>query len=291
MKVLLIGAGGQLASDLVRVLQGHEVIPLRHAELELTDRGQVEAALAAHQPNVVINTAAYHRVDDCEEQLERSFAVNAVGVGYLARACAEREAALLHLSTDYVFDGDKGSPYQETDTPRPRTVYGTSKLAGELLVQQRCRRHFVVRTSGLYGVAGASGKGGNFVNLMLRLADEGKPIRVVADQITTPTATADLAAKLAWLITTEEYGTYHVTNGGSCSWFEFAAAIFELAGLRPDLSPTTTAAFAAKARRPAYSVLAHGHLQQLGADDLRPWRHALADYLRSIGRLAAPPAK
>src|SRR5262249_46674493 len=218
MKILLIGEGGQLASDLVPALAGHEVAGLRHAAFEVTDRAQVEAALAEHRPDAVINTSAFHRVDDCEEQLEKSFAVNAIGVGYLAQACAAQGAKLVHLSTDYVFTGDQGTPYREDDPTRPQTVYGASKVAGETLVRQRCLRHFIVRTSGLYGVAGASGKGGNFVNLMLRLADEGKPIKVVADQVTTPTATADLAATIARLVTTEAYGTYHVTNSGQCSW-------------------------------------------------------------------------
>jgi dTDP-4-dehydrorhamnose reductase len=287
VKILLLGAGGQLASDLVPALAGHDVVELRHAAFEIIDRSQVEAAVADHRPDAVINTSAFHRVDDCEEQLEKSFAVNAAGVGHLARACAERGATLVHLSTDYVFAGDKGTPYLEDDPTHPQTVYGASKVAGETLVRQRCPRHFIVRTSGLYGVAGASGKGGNFVNLMLRLADEGKPIKVVADQVTTPTATADLARTIARLLSTEAYGTYHVTNGGQCSWFEFASAIFAGAGLEPDLTPTTTAAFGAKARRPAYSVLGHGHLQAQGLDDLRPWSVALRAYLSAIGRLRA----
>jgi dTDP-4-dehydrorhamnose reductase len=286
MKVLLIGAGGQLASDLVRALDTSEVVSLRHAEFDVTDARQVDGALNGYQPHVVINTAAFHRVDDCEVQVERSFAVNAVAVGELAQACNVQGAALVHISTDYVFDGDASTPYNESDPVRPQTVYGASKAAGEWLVRQRCPRHFIVRTSGLYGRAGASGKGGNFVNLMLRLADDGKPIRVVADQVTTPTATKDLASKIAWLSTTDAYGTYHVTNAGSCSWFDFAREIFRLSGQQPELSPTTTAAFGARAKRPAYSVLAHGGLAALGSDDLQSWPDALANYLRDIGRLA-----
>jgi dTDP-4-dehydrorhamnose reductase len=288
VRVLLIGAGGQLGSDLVRALSGHEVVGLTHADVEVTRSEQVEAAIAVHRPRVVINTAAFHRVDDCEEQIERAFAVNTVAVGYLARACAAHDATLVHLSTDYVFDGAKTTPYQETDPPRPQTAYGASKAAGEWLIGQHCRRSFVVRTSGLYGVAGARGKGGNFVNLMLRLATEGKPIRVVADQVLSPTATHDLAAKIAWLMGTDAFGLYHVTSAGQCSWYEFAARIFELAGIQPDLTPTTTAEFGAKARRPAYSVLGHGALQALGADDLRAWPEALTAYLKAIGRIPNP---
>lgn len=286
MKILLIGAGGQLASDLVPALAEHEVVARRHAELEVTDADQVGAVLDLVRPDAVINTSAFHRVDDCEDQATRSFAVNTVAVGELARACAQRGATLLHLSTDYVFDGEASAPYLEDDPVRPQTVYGASKAAGEWLIRQRCPRHFIIRASGLYGVAGASGKGGNFVNLMLRLADEGKPIRVVADQVTTPTSTTDLARKIAELLTTDAYGTYHVTNAGQCSWFEFAKAIFELADRHPSLTPTTTSEFGAKARRPAYSVLGHGALAALGADDLRPWPEALADYLSRIRRLA-----
>jgi dTDP-4-dehydrorhamnose reductase len=286
MKILILGAGGQLASDLVPALSGHDVVEMPHAALDVTDSPHVAAALADYRPDVVVNTTAFHRVDDCEEQIGRAFAVNTVAVGTLARMCSAISCALVHLSTDYVFAGDQTVPYPEAESPNPQTVYGASKAAGEWLIRQQCPRHFIVRTSGLYGVAGASGKGGNFVNLMLRLADEGKPIRVVADQVLTPTSTRDLAGKIAWLLTTEAYGLYHITNAGQCSWYEFAAQIFRLAGLAPDLSPTTTAAFGAKAKRPAFSVLAHDHLAALGADDLPLWPEALAAYLKAIGRLS-----
>lgn len=283
MRVVLTGAGGQLATDLAKVLQDHDLVGLSHGDLDVCDAAQVSETLLGLRPHLVINTAAFHRVDDCETAVERAFAVNAHGVQNLALACKRVGAVLLHLSTDYVFDGEKGEPYWEDDVPRPINIYGISKLAGELIIRYILDRYFIIRTSGLYGVAGASGKGGNFVQTMLRLAREGQDIRVVDDQRLTPTYTADLARKIAWLMGSEGYGTYHITNSGHCSWYEFAAKIFELARLRPRLSPVTSAAFGSRARRPAYSVLAHGALQKLGADDLRPWPAALRDYLGEAG--------
>ena len=279
MRVLLIGAGGQLGSDLTKALAQEELIPLKHADIEVCDPGSVRHALQTYAPEVVINTAAFHRVDDCEREPERAFAVNALGVRHLALACREQGCALLHLSTDYVFDGRKGVPYEETDPPSPINAYGISKLAGEYFIRYLLDKHYIVRTSGLYGVAGSSGKGGNFVELMLRLAREGKEIKVVNDQTLTPTYTVDLAAALARLVHTQRYGLYHITNSGECTWYQFAAKIFELAGVQAKLEPTTTAAFGAPARRPAYSVLAHKALLAAGLSEMRPWPEALAAYL------------
>ncbi|MBI4514717.1 MAG: dTDP-4-dehydrorhamnose reductase [Deltaproteobacteria bacterium] len=281
MRIVVTGGNGQLAADLVPLLAArHTVAPLRHSELELRDHDAVCRRLDAERPEVVINTAAFHRVDDCEREVEAAFAVNVFAVLNLARWCRDHQAQLMHFSTDYVFAGDVAAARGEGDLPGPLSVYGTSKLAGEYLVRQTCPRHIVIRTCGLYGHAGSSGKGGNFVETMLRLAAERKPIRVVADQILTPTATVDLAAKVAQLLETREYGLYHITNAGSCSWFEFARKIFQLAGVAAELSPTTSAAFGAPARRPAYSVLRHDQLARLGLDDLPPWDDALARYLR-----------
>jgi dTDP-4-dehydrorhamnose reductase len=279
VRVLVTGAGGQLATDLVRVLDGQDLVALSHRELEVCDPVQLRSALETVRPDVVINTAAFHRVDDCEAEAERAFAVNTLGVRNLALACAEAKASLLHVSTDYVFDGSKRQPYLEEDTALPINVYGASKLAGELLVRALLDNYYIVRTSGLYGRAGASGKGGNFVNTMLRLAREKPDIKVVDDQRLSPTYTRDLAEKLAWLIRTEGYGLYHVTNSGGCSWYEFACAIFEQAGLKPRVQPISTEAFGARARRPAYSVLGHGSLEHLGCDDLPHWSDALQRYL------------
>jgi len=245
----------------------------------------VRRMLTEVMPDVVINTAAFHRVDDCEDQPEKAFKVNTYAMRNLAQICLDLDCALVHISTDYVFGGEKRTPYTEDDAPNPLNVYGVSKLAGEYFVRNICPKHFIIRTSGLYGVAGSSGKGGNFIETMIRLAKEHKPIRVVNDQVLTPTYTKDLAPKIKELLQTEAYGLYHITNSGQCSWYEFAGKIFELLDLKPDFSPTTTDEFRAKARRPAYSVLAHNKLKRLGLDDLRPWPQALKAYLEEKGHL------
>ncbi len=280
MRTLLIGAGGQLAEDLRKVLVQDEVVAVTHAELEICDAAAVQAVVDRLRPDSIINTAAFHRVDDCEDQAERAFAVNAGGVANLARAAQRIGAVLVHFSTNYVFDGAKRSPYVETDPPAPLSVYGMSKLAGERAVEQYCEKYFLVRTCGLYGVAGRSTRMGNFVERMLRLADERKPIRVVNDQIVNPTSTRDLAEKLVRLMPAKHFGLYHMTNTGECSWYDFARGIFRQAGLSPDLSPASSQAFGAKARRPAYSVLDNYALRAAGFADFRPWQEALAEYLR-----------
>lgn len=287
MRVLIIGARGQLGTDLVRVMADWDVTATTSAELDVCDFAGTRRKILELRPDLVINTAAYHRVDDCEDEAERAFLVNVHAVRNLARICAELDTVLTHFSTDYVFSGDRDQPYTERDLPGPLSVYGGSKLAGEHMVRAYCPRHFVVRTCGLYGVAGASGKGGNFVETMLRMARTGKPIRVVNDQILTPTYTLDLAFKIKKLVQTEAFGLYHLTSRSSCSWFEFAARIFELADLAPDFGPTTSAAFAAKARRPAYSVLDNHRLREAGLEDMRPWQQALAAYMREKGHLPA----
>ena len=279
MKILLIGANGQLGSDLARAVRDDDLIPLTHQDIEICDSASVQQAFEEHKPDIAINMAAYHKVDECEKNVARSFEVNVFGVRNLALACKEHSSVLLHMSTDYVFDGSKGAPYVETDLPMPINVYGISKLAGEYFVRYILDRYFIVRSSGLYGVAGSSGKGGNFIELMLRLATEGKDIQVVDDQVLTPTYTVDLARKIVELIHTNHYGLYHITNAGECSWYQFARKIFDLSGLSPNLKPTTTAAFGATATRPSYSVLQNAALAAIGMDDLRPWEEALAAYL------------
>ena len=285
MKVALIGARGQLGTDLVQAMNGWEVAAWSHREVEVCDFSATRDALTTAAPDLVINTAAFHRVDECEVQAEKALQVNALAVRNLARICEELGCALLHVSTDYVFGGEQRVPYAETDLPVPLNAYGVSKLAGELFVRRLCRRHFVVRSCGLYGVAGASGKGGNFVETMVRLSKEGRAIRVVDDQVLTPTYTKDLAEKIVELLRAERYGLYHITNAGSCSWYEFTKEIFRILEVNPDLAPTTAEAFGAAARRPAYSVLAHEAIAQIGLADLRPWTEAVADYLRQKGHL------
>ena len=283
MKIMLIGSGGQLGRDLHAAVQasGHAVAPRTHAELDVRDAAALEAQLAAERPDAVVSTAAFHHVETCERQPEEAFATNAFGVLNLARACQRHGAALMHFSTDYVFDGEQRTPYREGDRPRPLNAYGMSKLAGEYLLAANCPRHFIVRTTGLYGVAGSAGKGGNFVETMLKKAAAGEAIRVVRDQVLTPTYTVDLAAKALELLATERFGLYHVTNEGQCSWFEFAAKIFALAGLYPDLTPVDSATFASSVHRPAFSVLAKDGLRAAGLAPMPPWEDGLARYLQS----------
>ncbi len=280
-RVVLIGATRQLGADLARTfdLDG-ELIPLTHGDLELLDAAATDACLAALRPTHVLNTAAYNRVDQAEDDREAAFALNARAVGDLAATCQRLGATLVHFSTDYVFDGRRTTPYAESDAPNPLNVYGESKLAGERLALGRCERAHVVRVCGLFGVARSAGKGGtNFVETMLRLAAAGRAIRVVADQVLTPSYTLDLARKVWRILPRLARPVYHLTNAGATSWYDFPRCVFALAGVAPDLTPVTAAEYGARARRPAYSVLAHGALAALGEDDLRAWDQALAAYV------------
>jgi dTDP-4-dehydrorhamnose reductase len=287
-RVVLVGGSGQLAHDLRRQWTAsrasEELVPLSHANVEVADLESVRSALRLLKPDLVINTSAYHKVDVVEDDPEGAFAVNAVGPRNLALACRELDAALVHLSTDYVFSGRSDRPYVETDPVDPLNVYGVSKAAGEMLVRHLLPRHFIVRSSGLYGQAGSSGKGGNFVETMLRLAAEDRPIRVVSDQVLTPTGTPFLAAQVAELSATDRYGTYHATCQGECSWHDFAAAIFELAGVTPVLQRQSTAESGARALRPPYSVLENRALEAIGLDRMPPWRESLRAYLEARTR-------
>ncbi|HKB24250.1 MAG TPA: dTDP-4-dehydrorhamnose reductase [Methylomirabilota bacterium] len=280
-RVVLIGAAGQLGFDLARTfdLDG-ELIPLTRADLDVLDAPRVAARLMALRPTHVVNTAAYNRVDQAEEDPDAAFALNARAVGDLAAACQRLGATLVHFSTDYVFDGRRATPYLESDAPNPLSVYAESKLAGERAALERCERAHVFRVCGLYGVARSSGKGGtNFVETMLRLAAEGKRIRVVADQVLGPSYTLDLARKVWKILPRAEHPIYHLTSAGATSWYGFARRVFELAGVTPDLAPVTAAEFGARARRPAYSVLGHANLAALGEADLRSWDAALTAYV------------
>ena len=280
MKVAIIGANGQLGSALMQLLPERDVYPLTRPACDVRNADSVRDTLRRIRPGVVINTAAFTDVDACEDDVRQAFDVNASAVRTLASACAELGAVLVHVSTDYVFDGKKRSPYREDDAPHPLSVYGVSKLAGEYFARDGWPRHFVVRTSGLYGAAGARGKGGNFVETMIGMAREGQQIRVVNDQVLTPTYARDLAQAIRRLIVTEAYGLYHVTNSGACSWYEFAGRIFERVGMRPDFGPTTSAEWRARAHRPPYSVLAHEKLAEVGGGELRVWTDALDAYLK-----------
>src|SRR5947209_8544183 len=249
MRVAVLGANGQLGRDLCPRLPG-EVTPWTRERADLTRPEALRATLAELRPDVVVNCAAYNLVDKAEAEPEAAFAVNAWGVRHLALACRDMGCVLVHFSTDYVFglDDARRTPYAEADAPGPVSVYGLSKLAGEYVVRALCPRHFVIRTCGLYGVWGSGGKGGNFVETMLRVAGQGKPLRVVNDQVCTPTYTVDLATAIAELVQTERYGLHHLTSAASCSWYEFARQIFDQAGVPADVSPISSADYGAAAR-------------------------------------------
>ena len=288
MKVAVTGANGQLGTDFCRALHNFDVIPFTHADIEIADLASVREAMLKHKPAIIINTAAYVRVDDCEDEKEEAFQVNALGARNVAVVAQELGARLVHISTDYVFGGEvepRTTPYTEFDTPIPLSIYGKSKLAGENLVRHFCLRHFIVRASGLFGVAGSSGKGGNFIETMLRLARERDELKVVNDQVFSPTYTRDLAQKIAQLMATEYYGIFHITSKGACSWYEFTTETLKLAGITTTVVPITSDQYPQKARRPRYSVLDNYHLRLLGMDDMRPWQEALKDYLVARGHI------
>jgi dTDP-4-dehydrorhamnose reductase len=279
-KYLIIGAQGQLGRDLIPRVPG-EVIPVGRDRADLTRPDLLQSALDQIHPDVVINCAAYNFVDRAESEPEAAFAVNALGPRSLAKFCADRGITLVHFSSDYVFgrDATRSSPWTEWDAPGPISVYGASKLAGEHFVQAACPSHIVIRTCGLYGVWGSGGKGTNFVETMLRLAGDGKPLRVVNDQRCTPTYTLDLAEALVAILEARQFGLFHVTNSADCTWHEFATAIFEYSRTKADLAPIASSESGRPARRPAYSVLADSGLKQIGVNSLRPWRAALQAYL------------
>jgi dTDP-4-dehydrorhamnose reductase len=290
MKVLLIGANGQLGSDLLKVFQaaGDTVVPVTHAQLDVCSEAQISEAMAKAKPDVVLNTAAYHRVEECEKQSALAFQVNGTAVMHLATAAKGAGATLVHYSTDYVFGGyEKGGPYDESDLPAPVNVYGTSKVVGEHLISAYTDRYFAIRTCGLYGVAGSSGKGGNFVETMLKKAMAGDAIRVVDDQILTPTYTADLAQATRNLFLTGRYGLYHISSEGQCSWYEFTRYILDRAGLDAKLSPVKSSEFASPVRRPANSVLSKAKLCSVGVS-IPSWKDALPRYLEERQRKNTP---
>jgi dTDP-4-dehydrorhamnose reductase len=285
MKIAVIGANGQLGNDVTKAFinNGDEVIALTHADIELTDMDSVSAGLQQLRPDVVVNTAAMHHVENCEREPQKAFAINGLGVRNLALGVRDIGATLIHVSTDYVFDGDKASPYEETDAPRPLNVYGNTKLAGEYFVRATVPRHFVLRTSAIYGHNPCRGKGGlNFIDLMLRLAKERDEVRVVDSEIVTPTSTAELGEQMVALSHSDCYGLYHATAEGSCSWYAFAKEIFALASTKVVLRAAGPNEFPAKVPRPKYSVLENRGLKSQGLNIFRPWQEGVRAYLSSV---------
>ena len=278
-RVLITGGNGQLGSDLAEQLDGRaEVRSFSHAELDIADFGAVAAAVADLGDGTVFNCAAFHNVDLCETEEQQALLVNVVAVKRMAEACAAAGAKLVHLSTNYVFDGRREEPYGEDDVPSPRSVYAFSKLAGEHAALAYAPGALVVRGAGLYGLHGSGQKGGNFVTRMLNRAREGQQIKMVSDQRLQPTFTRDLAGSLIDAVERDAAGVLHLTASGDCSWLEFTEAIYEIAGLDVPIEAVTTSG---GVDRPLNGVLARPRADELGIPELRHWREALEDYLAS----------
>ena len=275
----MAGSAGQLGAALVRLLGEKVVWSGGREELDVRDGDAVQRAVQAARPDVVVNATAYNKVDAAEVDTVEALAVNAAGPWHLARAAREAGAVAVHVSTDYVFDGTKGTPYTEDDPPRPLSAYGVSKLAGERMVAAAGGPHLIVRTSAVFAAGGSRGKGGSFVERVVARARAGEPLRVVDDQVLSPTYAPDLAAAIAALLEAEARGLFHVTNAGSCSWHAFAVAALRQAGLDVPVQAVKAKEFAAPAARPAYSVLSNGRYLSMGLPPLRGWEQALADLL------------
>jgi dTDP-4-dehydrorhamnose reductase len=290
MKVAVLGSNGQLGSDVCAAFtrNGDEVVAMTHAEVELASTESVEAALSAANPEFIVNTAAMHHVEKCEADPAAAFAANAIGAKNVADWAKKSGAAVAYVSTDYVFDGMKNSPYVEDDLALPLNAYGITKLAGEHYMGAACPRHFVLRVSAIYGIRPCRAKGGlNFVELMLKLSRERDKLRVVDDEFVSPTPTAQIAQQLIALSRSEKYGLYHGTAEGSCSWYEFAREIFQAAGTKVRLEKADPGEFPTKVQRPKYSVLENRALKACGINVFTDWRQGLEGYLNSRAELAS----
>jgi dTDP-4-dehydrorhamnose reductase len=284
LKVALIGAKGQLGSDIASHFSQcdrYQLTALTRDDIDITDPEKVQQVLTSQKFDVVINSAAYVRVDDCEQEFNTAFNVNAIAALNVARACRELEALCVYISTDYVFRGDRHVPYTESDIPDPINIYGTSKLTGEYLVRQTARKSLILRISSVFGKAGASGKGGNFVETMLKKAKAGDPIKVVNDIFMSPTYTYDVARLLDEILQTDTTGIVHGANSGSCSWYEFATQVLKIAQIDHPIESIPASAFPTKALRPMNSALISDRLADLTTFKMRPWQDAIADYIQT----------
>jgi len=284
MKIAVVGADGQLGTDVVKAFtaNGDETVSLTHSDIEVTDKESVSERLTASRPKIVVNTSAMHHVEKCEQDPAAAFSVNALGAKNLALAAKDIGATLVHVSTDYVFDGEKKIPYEESDAPRPLNAYGNSKLSGEYFVRSTVAEHFVLRTSAIYGKSPCRAKGGlNFIELMLKLARERGEVRVVGDEVVSPTSTKDIARQIVALSRSDSYGLYHATAEGSCSWHAFAREIFDLAGVKVNLMMAGPNEFPIKVPRPKYSVLENAGLKRHGLNVFQPWQQGLREYFSS----------
>ncbi len=282
-QTVIIGSNGQLGTDLLRCFTDN-VVALTHDDLEITNATDVTALMRHLKPAVVVNTAAFHQTARCEAQPEKAYQVNAVGALNVAKACQQVDALLVHISTDYVFDGVKASPYVETDPVNPLSVYGLSKAAGEAAVLKYCPKHYVVRSCGLYGRVPSRAKGDNFITKVRRIAQERGEVTVVHDEIVTPTWTFSLAKQIRRLCDDDSvpFGIVHASDRGQCSWYEFTKEIFRLTGTRAELKPVSVRSASPDIRRPHFSVLENRALENAGADVMESWQDSLVSYLESI---------
>lgn len=279
LRVVVTGAHGQLGFDLISILKNnnqYEVYGFGRQELDITNPKQVKEIIEKIDPDIIIHTAAYTNVDMAEKEQELAFKINVTGTQNIVLAASKQKAKLIYMSTDYVFNGNALYPYSESDSPDPIGVYGKTKLAGEEFVRTHHDKFFIVRTSWIYGEHGH-----NFVKSMLRLALENKSISVVNDQVGSPTYTEDLSDSLIEIMESEKYGIYHISNSGSCTWYEFACAIFEEANLPVNLKQCKTIDFPRLAHRPKYSVLSNTSIHKNGFSPIRHWREALHVFLQS----------
>lgn len=278
MKILITGSNGMLGHDLIEALKdNHELVLTTSRTLDITDRDSTIESIKENKPDVVINSAAYTDVDGCETNQDLAYAVNGEGVKNLALGCREVDCPLVHVSTDYVFDGTARDPIEEDGDIGPISVYGKSKLKGEEAILEILDKYFIVRTAWLYGINGK-----NFPKTMLELAQNHNEITVVYDEVGTPTYTPDLAYGISQLIETDYYGIYHLTNSGSCSWCEFSRYIFEIAGEDVKVIPVTASEFSRPAPRPSYSVLKNKKWVENGFEPLRDYKEAIKEYIELI---------
>lgn len=291
-RVVIFGAGGQLGVELVAEFsrRGFETKAFERSDVDITNRAAVEQCIADLDPAVVVNSAAYNQVDVAEKDPEAAYQVNALAVRNLALAARQTDARLVHFSTDYVFDGTAGRAYNESDKPHPLGAYAVSKYAGELYAEAYLDNPLIIRTSGVFGPAGAHTNRGNFVELMLRLAASPNPIRVVEDHFASPTYAPALAARTVDLVQKVASGVFHIGGGTPISWFEFAAKIFAAAGLKPNLRSTNEREYRTPAKRPRYSALANQRLIEFGIKAMPSLDEAIRDYMQRTGRLSPMPA-
>ncbi|MGA2435338.1 MAG: dTDP-4-dehydrorhamnose reductase [Bryobacteraceae bacterium] len=289
-KAVIFGNLGQLGVELTRVLtgRGYEVFGSDRHQLDITERKKVEDYLARVDPEVVFNAAAHNQVDVAEQEPQAVFLVNALAVRNVALGCRQVNARLVHYSTDYVFDGTAGRPYTEDDKPHPLGAYAVSKLAGELYAQAYLDRPLILRTSGVFGPGGLHTARGNFVEMMLRLAAGGKPIRIVDDHFASPAYAPLLAERSVDLVERNQSGVFHVGGGTAISWFNFAKLIFEAAGLHPELRPTNEREYRTEARRPKFSALSNAKMEAAGIAPMPPLAAAVKDYFERRKQYAAP---